>query len=208
MLHTQTVEPGTFSLLKKLMALPSLKPFSLVGGTALALRYGHRSSVDLDLFYHDKFDHTSVENELLLKFGRDFDYESGHKKIGIFCNIQKIKVDIVHYPHLTIAPIEEKDKIRFYSSADIAAMKIQAIFGRAQKKDFWDLYELLRHYSLQQLIEWHKQKYPSQMLAISIPHAITYFVDAEESDSPVSYKKQTWELVKKGISRAVSDYLK
>ena len=46
------------------------------------------------------------------------------------------------------------------------------------------------------------------MLAISIPHAITYFIDAEESDDPVSYKKQTWELVKKGISRAVSDYLK
>ena len=70
-------------------------------------------------------------------------------------------------------------------------MKIQAILGRAQKKDFWDLYELLRHYSLQQLIDWHKQKYPSQMLAISIPHALTYFAEADESDDPVSYKKQT-----------------
>ena len=46
------------------------------------------------------------------------------------------------------------------------------------------------------------------MLAISIPHAITYFADADESDAPVSYKKQTWELVKKGIKQAVSDYLK
>jgi hypothetical protein len=61
---------------------------------------------------------------------------------------------------------------------------------------------------LKQLIDWHKQKYPSQMLAISIPHAITYFVDAEESNTPVSFKKQTWEVVKKGISRAVSDYLR
>ena len=59
MLHTETVEPGTFSLLKKLMELPSLKPFSLVGGTALSLRYGHRSSVDLDLFFHEKFDFTN-----------------------------------------------------------------------------------------------------------------------------------------------------
>jgi hypothetical protein len=40
------------------MTLSSLQPFSLVGGTALALRYGHRSSVDLDLFYHEKFDHS------------------------------------------------------------------------------------------------------------------------------------------------------
>jgi len=46
------------------------------------------------------------------------------------------------------------------------------------------------------------------MLTISIPHAVTYFADADESDAPVSFKKQTWELVKKGISKAVSDYLK
>jgi hypothetical protein len=39
-------------------------------------------------------------------------------------------------------------------------------------------------------------------------HAITYFADAEESDAPVSYKGQTWELVKKGISRAAGDFLR
>jgi len=208
MLHTKTVEPGTLSLLKRLMALPSLQLFSLVGGTALALRYGHRSSVDLDLFFHERFEYAKIEKELSLEFGRDFDYESGHKKIGIFCNIQNIKVDIVYFPHLPIADIVEQENIRFYSSADIAAMKIQAILGRAQKKDFWDLYELLQHYTLNQLIEWHKQKYPSQMLAISIPNAITYFSEADQSETPVSYKGQTWEVIKKGISRKVSDYLK
>jgi predicted nucleotidyltransferase component of viral defense system len=208
MLHTKTVEPRTLSLLKKLMELPSLQQFSLVGGTALSLRYGHRSSEDLDLFYHEKFDHSSIEAELISEFGSNFEYESGHKNWGIFCYINKIKVDIVYFPHLPIAAIETNDKIRIYSNADIAAMKIQAILGRAKKKDFWDLYELLQYYSLQQLIEWHNLKYPSQMLAISIPNAITYFVEADESETPVSYKKQTWESVKKGIGRAVSDYLK
>ncbi len=48
MLYPETVEPGTLSLLKKLMEIPSLRPFSLVGGTALSLKYGHRTSVDLD----------------------------------------------------------------------------------------------------------------------------------------------------------------
>ena len=208
MLHTETVEPGTFSLLKKLMTLRSLHPFSLVGGTALALRYGHRSSVDLDLFYHEKFDHALIENELSLEFGSDLEYESGHKQLGIFCYIQKIKVDIIYFPHTPIAEFVVEDKIRMYSSADISAMKIQAILGRAQKKDFWDLYELLQNYPLQQLIDWHKQKYPSQMLAISIPNAITYFVDADESETPVSCKGQNWEQIKKGINRSVSDYLK
>jgi predicted nucleotidyltransferase component of viral defense system len=183
MLYTQTVEPRTFSLLKKLMELPSLQQFSLVGGTALALRYGHRSSDDLDLFYHERFDHSQIIESLETTFQDRFVYKQQHTQFGIFCFIDNIKVDFVHFPHLPIAAIEEEDKIRFYSIADISAMKIQAILGRAQKKDFWDLYELLRHYSLQQLIDWHKQKYPSQMLAISIPHAITYFADAEESDA-------------------------
>jgi hypothetical protein len=57
-------------------------------------------------------------------------------------------------------------------------------------------------------MDWHKLKYPNQMLAISIPHAITYFVDAEESETPVSFKKQTWESIKKSISKIVSDYLR
>jgi predicted nucleotidyltransferase component of viral defense system len=208
MLHTEAVESRTFSLLKKLMELPSLQQFSLVGGTALALRYGHRSSDDLDLFFHEKFDHSSIEKELIHEFGPGFDYESGHKQFGIFCYLDKIKVDIVYFPYLPIGNIETINKIRMYSSADIAAMKIQAILGRAKKKDFWDLYELLQHYSLQQLMDWHRQKYPSQMLAISIPNAITYFVEANDSETPVSFKKQTWESVKKGISRAVSDYLR
>ena len=207
MLHTETVEPGTFSLLKKLMDVPSLKPFSLVGGTALALRYGHRSSVDLDLFYHEKFDHFFIENELRQIFGKGFSYESGHKQFGIFCYIEKIKVDIVYFPHLPIADTVVQDKIRTYSSKDIGAMKIQAMLGSGRKKDFWDLYELLQHFTLAQLIDWHKQKYPNQMLAISIPNAITYFVDAEESETPVCFKNQTWGGIKKGISKAVRDYL-
>jgi len=190
------------------MTLPSLKSFSLVGGTALALRYGHRSSVDLDLFSHEILNYPQIIDELEASFRNRFIYKQQQIKSGIFCFIDDIKVDIVHFPHEPIADIEDWDTIRMYSSADISAMKIQAILGRAQKKDFWDLYELLRHYPLQQLIDWHKQKYPGQMLAISIPHALTYFVDAEESESPVSTKNQTWESIKHGISRAVSDYLK
>jgi hypothetical protein len=67
---------------------------------------------------------------------------------------------------------------------------------------------MLQHYTLQQIMDWQKQKYPSQMLAISIPHAISYFVDAEDGETPVSFKNQTWDGVKKGISKVVSDYLR
>ena len=63
MLHTQTVEPGTFSVLKDLIALPALANFSLVGGTALSLLYGHRSSKDASLIL--KNDKTSTINEII-----------------------------------------------------------------------------------------------------------------------------------------------
>ena len=189
------------------MALPAIQEFSLVGGTAMALRYGHRSSVDLDLFFHEKFNHPEIIKVLEATFGDRFVYKQQHTFFGIFCFIDDIKVDIVHFPHEPIASIETEDKIRMYSSADISAMKIQAILGRAQKKDFWDLHELFQHYSLQQIMDWHKLKYPSQMLAISIPHAITYFTDADDSETPVSFKGQTWEKVKDDIKKVVRDYL-
>ena len=208
MLYTETVEPLTLSILKRLMSLDVLQPFSLVGGTALSLRYGHRTSVDLDLFFHDKFNHDAVVEALESEYKNQFSYKKQHAQFGIFCFIENVKVDIVHYPHLPISQIEITDAIRMYSSADIAAMKIQAILGRGKKKDFWDLHELLHHYSLQQIMDWHKQKYPNQMLSISIPHALTYFLDAEDSETPVSLKGQKWEQVKKEISKKVWDYLK
>lgn len=50
MLSLQTVEPHTLELLRKIMSEPLFADTRLVGGTALALQYGHRQSVDLDMF--------------------------------------------------------------------------------------------------------------------------------------------------------------
>lgn len=50
MLSFRTIEPHTLELLRHLMQMPCFGELRLVGGTALALQYGHRTSVDLDLF--------------------------------------------------------------------------------------------------------------------------------------------------------------
>ena len=50
MLSIQTITPGTLELLKSISAQPEIHDLRLVGGTALALQYGHRQSVDLDFF--------------------------------------------------------------------------------------------------------------------------------------------------------------
>ncbi|CAN5425862.1 hypothetical protein BH09BAC5_BH09BAC5_02350 [soil metagenome] len=189
------------------MRLPELNSFCLVGGTALSLKYGHRKSIDLDLFCQEEFDINSIETVLEKEFGNDFIYEHQNIKWAIFCKIKNIKIDLIYYPHKTIAPVEIIDDIRMYSSQDIVSMKINAILGRCAKKYFWDLVELLNVFELKEVLQFHKTKFPSQMLMISIPQAFTYFDDAEESEDPISLKGQTWETIKKTIQLKVRAFL-
>ena len=49
-LQSQTVKPILRSTLDRLMEMEEFRPFRLVGGTSLSLRYGHRMSDDIDLF--------------------------------------------------------------------------------------------------------------------------------------------------------------
>lgn len=50
MLQFRTILPHTLELLTKMQKLKCTQHTRLVGGTALALQYGHRQSVDLDFF--------------------------------------------------------------------------------------------------------------------------------------------------------------
>lgn len=207
MLHTETVEPGTFSLLKELTRLPFLKSYALVGGTALSLKFGHRTSIDLDFFTTSKDDLQELSKNLQSYFEQKYQFEKTFFSVGHFCYIEGVKIDFVFHPHLLLNEFEEIEGVKMFSNEDIAAMKIQAILGRGQKKDFWDIYELLKIFSLDQIIEFHSKKYPNQMLGISIPNALTYFKEAGTSDEPHSFKGQTWEKVKNGINKKVRDYL-
>jgi len=208
MLYDCAVEPATLALLKKLMAVSELSGFSLVGGTALALRYGHRRSIDLDLFSPQKFDTQKIIQALENNFS-GFTYKGDDNPVGLFAFIDGVKVDFVqqHY-HKLIDKITDEQGIRIFGNRDMMAMKVFAILKRAQKKDFWDVDELLRHYSVEEMVNCYYEKYPGQMLAISIPFALAYFADADESEDPVSLKGQTWESVKKHIQEKVREYLK
>ena len=208
MLQTQTVEPGTLSLLKEILSIPSFENFGLVGGTALSLKLGHRLSVDLDLFSRIPFENDFLIENLRNHFGSRLLIRTSPPPIGIFCFIDQIKVDLVKHPHPLIKPLETIEGIRFFSDQDIMAMKIQAILGRGKKKDFWDIAELLQHYSVIDFIKNHKEKYSTQNLLISIPQVMIYFQDAEEDEDPVSLRGQTWEGVKKTIREKVAAYLR
>jgi hypothetical protein len=207
MLYLKTVEPHTFSVLRQLMEMPELNEFSLVGGTALALWYGHRKSVDLGLFSNKPFENIQIINALKNRFHNEFIMEEKPPRFGIFCFIDEVKVDIIRHPHPLIRPQKTLDGFRFFSTEDIVAMKVQAILGRGKKKDFWDIAELLKHYTVADFVNFHKEKYASQNLLITVPQAITYFADAEESEDPISLKKQSWKGVQDFINGKVREFL-
>src|SRR5579872_5449691 len=101
MLHYSTVEPRTLDVLRSLMSLPELQHFYLVGGTALSLYYGHRSSVDIDLFSTKDFQTDDLIPVLEKKFPR-FTYNNTHNPVRLFSFIENIKVDFVRYHHYSV----------------------------------------------------------------------------------------------------------
>ncbi len=208
MLHYETVEPDTLRLLKLLMKSPALKNFCLVGGTGLSLRYGHRKSIDLDLFSTVPYDSFELLEELRNE-GFMFKETFSSNKLGIFGYIKGVKVDLVrhHYKPL-IDEIIIEDGIRIFGDKDIIAMKISAILRRAVKKDFWDIAELLNHYTVANFITFYESKYPDEHLIISIPKAITYFDEADDSPNPDCLLGLSWEEVKNKIRQGVNEYLK
>ncbi|MEO6583577.1 MAG: nucleotidyl transferase AbiEii/AbiGii toxin family protein [Ferruginibacter sp.] len=167
--------------------MPELQNFALVGGTALSLLYGHRISVNLDLFSNKPFENTEIISVLEKKFKPLFVNRSTNPRFGIFCFIDDVKIEIVRHPHSLIRQINIEG-IQMFSTEDIIAMKVQAILGRGKKKNFWDVAELLQHFPVGDFIQFHKEKYSTQNLLITVPQALTYFADADESEDPISLK--------------------
>jgi predicted nucleotidyltransferase component of viral defense system len=208
MLYFETIEPDTLDLLNRLMALPELEEFILVGGTALSLRYGHRKSIDLDLFSKNEFDNQQLK-DLLTKYFDNFQSSGSNTAPGVFAYFGEIKVDFVKYHyHKIIRPVEISKAIRIMSSEDIAAMKIFAILQRARKKDFWDISLLLDKFGLDKIMKYYFEKFPQNQTLITIPQALLYFDDAENDEDPVSLQKQTWGNIKKNIQNHVNNFLK
>lgn len=196
MLQTQTIEPSTLELLKQLQKLPELSNTFLVGGTALALHFGHRLSIDIDLF--GVIDHDDI-SLVLRDLGRNsFHIDRNLKNIKHF-RINGVKVDIVNYSFPWIdSPILTND-IRVAGLKDIAAMKLNAITGRGSKKDFIDLYYLLRMYSLSQMLDFYSDKYPESSIFMVLK-SLSYFEDAELEAMPRMLEKNNWNAVKQKIT--------
>ena len=107
------------------------------------------------------------------------------------------------YPWLE-DPVEE-DRLRLASPMAIAAMKINAIEGGGSRKDFVDIYFLLQHFTLEEILDFYAQKYPNYSLYRALM-SLTYFVDAEKFEMPTMFVDFDWEQCKSLILNEVKSY--
>ncbi len=204
MLHYKTIEPETLGILKKIQQIEELSNLRLVGGTALALQIGHRKSIDIDLFGTIKADNIAVSQELK-KIGK-LTIIQNSKNINIYL-INNIKVDIVNYPYPWLENVKLEDDILLANINDIAAMKISAITGRGTKKDFIDLFFLLKRYTLKEILDFYVQKYDDASIFMAL-RSLSYFIDADEDEQPEMIISADWSEVKRVIEYTLENYIK
>lgn len=203
MLHTNAVQPGTWTLLNEIMDLQMLSHFNLAGGTALALQLGHRISYDLDFFGTGD---VALE-EIKATIDAQHDATEMHRTEHILVlDIEGIKVDFVKYAYPLIEePLKDKG-LRLLSCKDIAAMKLDSIKGRGRKRDFFDIYFLLKIFDLPEMMRFHFEKYQEDT-SFLILKSLVYFEDAE-NDPPVNLLVEgtNWETVKDTIKHQVNTF--
>jgi len=205
MLHYQTVSPGLTSLLKELFSFNELSSFVLVGGTSLSLQIGHRRSIDIDLFTEKAFD----IKELQIFLSEHFQAltVSWQNKNGFTCIIGETKVDLFNWHTPFHFPVMETDGLRLASKLEIAAMKLETIAGRKEKKDFIDIAFLLKEFSLKELIVAFRERYP--FLGHTMILESLMAVDlADESIDPDMIVDLDWADAKKLITESVENFFR
>lgn len=188
-------------MLKKLVADDLCAGFYLAGGTALALQLGHRRSIDFDLFSSDPFDSAKKVRDLdqagkFELFHQDKDTVNG--------SLDGVRLSFFYYKYRLLQPLLAYETLAIARKLDIAAMKVQAIAGRGSRKDFIDLYFLMKEYSLSKIMTAYSGKFGSRLAnRYHVFKSLLYFNDAEEEAMPRMLVPVSWPQVKKTIQSEV-----
>ena len=210
-LYYETVPVHMLECLRKLMANVAFNDFVLVGGTALSLQLGHRMSVDIDLFTSISYGSMNLE-EIKRALTSVFPYTERMETLsdrspGYMLYIgnsreEKVKLDLF-YTDDFIEPIVERDGLRMASVQDIAAMKMLAVVTGKRKKDFWDIHELLEHFTLEELIRFGIRRNPYTLTEDDILYAL-YNSEQISQDTVIRcFKGKFWELITEDLQTAV-----
>jgi hypothetical protein len=142
--------------------------FELAGGTALAAAYlGHRRSEDLDLFTGEReiTQALTLFEEALAAHGlpwRAEPHQIGRTFARLFVGRRPVKVELACDSPFRLEPSTVRiEGMPVRSLRDLAGDKILALFGRAQARDFVDVYQLIRtHFDWSELLDLARRKDP------------------------------------------------
>src|SRR3989344_1572198 len=190
-MHEETLSKDTGIVLEKLVDVA--RPFYLAGGTALALQFGHRISVDLDFFILELFDVKKLINDLSKGGNLEIEDESDITFNG---SLDGVKISFFKYNYPLLFETKDFKGVKLADERDIGAMKIEAISNRGSKKDFVDI-----------LGFFHDKYKEFNYNTIHILKSLTYFFNADESSEPEMLIPDNWNDMKKYINKTINNYL-
>jgi len=205
-LFIKTLPHNTLKLVEKFQHRKPqfLENFYLSGGTALSLLMGHRESEDLDFFNINKFDPIKLQAQLE-NYGKLQNLELGEGTLNAY--LDEVKLQFLRYPYQLIEPVNLWKNLQISSKIDIACTKLQTVSIRGSKKDFVDIYFLLQEFSLLQLFDMLKKKYPdSDYNQTHILKSLTFFDDAVNQPMPIIHRPVSWEQVQEKMVKTVKNF--
>lgn len=201
-MHEKVLPKGSKALLAwlKTNAASSFQDWTLAGGTGLALWLGHRISDDFVFFRTQGMD-LNLLHGLFKKYGKYETLQEAENTLTIL--VEETKLSFFMIPD---AFLFERTPYRFFLLADIrdiALMKLIAISGRGSRKDFIDLYTILRNGPmLKDLFPLLPKKYGAGRANVyHILKSLTYFEDAEREPPPTMLEPFDWEECKAFFAR-------
>jgi predicted nucleotidyltransferase component of viral defense system len=198
MLHLDAIPVAVRLLLEQLATREELRAFQLGGGTSLALRFGHRLSVDLDFFATDTFEPEQLQTALNMAGANVVGRSTG----TLTLDAGGVKLDFLRHAYPLLAKPDHIDGVAMLSIRDVTAMKLNAIANRGSKKDFFDLCELLKHRSLDEMMTDFESKYRNSDRFIVL-RSMAWFEDAELEPDPISLNGDSWAEVQRKITEAL-----
>jgi len=183
-----------------------LKDFYLAGGTALALQFGHRTSIDLDFFSAQKFKPELIATRI--REVGEFSLES--KDWGTLHGIFKgTRITFLYYPYPLLFHLKKFEGINVADYLDIACMKLDVVSTRGSKKDFIDFYFICQKIQLEEVFKIFSKKYKEiDFNLIHIFKSLCYFEEADKQPMPKMFENVVWADVKKFFIKEVKNLKK
>ncbi|HVA66585.1 MAG TPA: nucleotidyl transferase AbiEii/AbiGii toxin family protein [Elusimicrobiota bacterium] len=199
--HEECADAKTIAAAERLArAAPG---FYLAGGTALALRLGHRISLDLDLFSRDNALGAAERRAIQRRLEKSGAFKILESKDGAcHFDLKGVSVSLFHYPYRLLGRTAAWRGLKVAALEDVAAMKLGAVIGRGSRKDFVDLYFLSRLRGWDWLRRAGKRKFPRHAdFALQAAKALVYFADAEKEPLPRLLAPLSWGELKSRFER-------